>query len=493
MKTLVVLSAVLGIAMAASAQAQTPDPHGWIGTGTVKSRFGDFEFKQGYPSAAAAAKLRDLLLMNRATEAYLAQMPAVSWYRTWKGIAVAGSKVPNQVVIWERLMDAQTLLLTGNTETVYGLAAIDLQRDGPVVVEVPPKMLGGFSDMWQEQIAGVGPTGTDKGQGGKFLLLPPGYGGTVPHGYLVQKAKTFGVVLGVRGFLVDGKPDEAVALMKSTRIYPLARAADQPKMTFVNGSGVEIDTLFSDDFQYFEDLATLIEREPIDIIGTADRFQLASIGIEKGKSFAPDDERKAVLAEAARLGSAMARTNSFASIDPQRLVYPDRKWEWAFIGGSASWDSQGYVNSDRRAAFAYIAVGMSPAMVNKVVGQGSQYLWTPRDSDGKYLDGGKTYRMHLPANIPVGNFWSVVVYDSQSRSLLRNGQPFPSVSQYTRPASNADGSIDVYFGPEAPAGKEKNWVKTVPNKGWFTLLRFYGPKQEFFDQTWRPDDIVEER
>jgi hypothetical protein len=486
------LSAILAFAMA-GAQAETPDPHGWIGTETVKTRFGDFEFKDGYPSDTAAAKLRDLLLINRATEAYLAQMPAVSWYRTWKGTAAAGNATPNQMVIWETLMDAQTLLLTGNSETVYGLAAIDLKRDGPVVVEVPPKMLGGFSDMWQEQIAGIGPTGADKGQGGKFLVLPPGYDGPVPDGYLIGRAKTFGVVAGVRGFLVDGKPDEAVALMKSARIYPLSQAGNPPAMTFVNGSGKEIDTLFADNFQYFEDLAALIEREPADIIGTADRFQLSSIGIEKGKPFAPDVDAKAALAEAARLGSAMARTNSFASTDPARLVYPDRKWEWAFIGGSASWDSQGYVNSDRRAAFAYIAVGMSPAMVDKVVGQGSQYLSTMRDGDGKYLDGGKTYRLHMPANIPVVNFWSVVVYDSQSRSQLRNGRPFPSVSQYTGPQSNADGSLDVYFGPKAPAGREKNWIKTVPGKGWFTLLRFYGPKQAFFDQTWRPDDIVEER
>ncbi len=488
---ILLLSAMLGVAIASNVEAQTPDQHGWIGTETVKTRFGDFKFKNGYPDDVAAAKLRDVLLISRGTEAYLTQMPAVSWYRTWKGTAAAGDKMPNQLVVWETLMDAKTLLLTGNTETVYGLAAIDLKRDGPVIVEVPPKMLGGFSDLWQEQIAGIGPTGTDKGVGGKFLLLPPGYDGPVPGGYLVGKAKTFGVVLGMRGFLVDGKPGPAVALMKKTRIYPLSQADKPPQMAFVNGSGNEIDTLMAEDFQYFNDLAVLIEREPSDIINTAERFQLASIGIEKGKPFTPDADKKAALAEAARLGAALARTNSFASTDPARLTYLDRKWEWAFIGGNASWDAQGYVNTDRRAAFAYIAVGMSPAMVDKVVGQGSQYLWTMRDSQGNYLDGDKTYRLHLPANIPVVNFWSVVVYDSRSRSELRNGEPFPSVSQYTGPKANADGSIDVYFGPTVPAGKEKNWIKTIPEKGWFTLLRFYGPKKEFFDQSWKPDDIVE--
>lgn len=493
MKRYLTAALLLSALSATVAKAETPDPHGWIGTETVKTRFGDFAFKNGYPTDAAAKKLRDVLLISRATEAYLTQMPAVSWYRTWKGTAAAGDRTPNQLVIWETLMDAKTLLLTGNTETVYGLAALDLKRDGPVVVEVPPKMLGVFSDLWQEQVAGIGPTGDDKGAGGKFLLLPPRYDGPVPSGYIIGRSKTFGVVMGMRGFLVDGKPGPAVELMKSTRIYPLSQAASPPKTSFINGSGKEIDTLMAEDGQYFNDLADLIEREPEDIIGTADRFQLASIGIEKGKPFTPDPAHKAALAEAAKLGAAAARANSFASTDPARLVYPDRKWEWAFIGGSASWDSQGYVNTDRRAAFGYIAVGMSPAMVDKVVGQGSQYLWTMRDAHGNYLDGGKSYRLHLPAQIPVVNFWSVVVYDSESRSMLRNGEPFPSVSQYTGPKTNADGSIDIYFGPKAPAGKDKNWIKTVPNKGWFTLLRFYGPTQEFFEQAWKPEDIVREK
>ena len=198
--------------------------------------------------------------------------------------------------------------------------------------------------------------------------------------------------------------------------------------------------------------------------------------------------------EAARFAAAIARTNSFDSDDPARLVYPDRAWEWAFIGGSADWDSQGYVNTDRRAGFAYIAIGMSPAMVEKHVGTGSQYLWTPRDASGAFLDGGKRYRLHIPPNIPVKNFWSVVAYDADSRSILRSGQPFPSVSTYTGPAANADGSIDIDFGPEAPTGaghNPKNWIQTTPGKGWFMLFRFYGPLEPFFDKTWKPDDIVE--
>ena len=467
--------------------------HGWFGTETVKTRLGDFDFKNSYPVGDAAKQLRDALTFNRAVEAYLAQMHGVSWYRVWKGIADAGAGTPNQVVLWENLMDGATLLLTGNCETVYGLCAIDLKRDGPVVIEAPAGLLGGISDLWQREIMGIGPTGRDKAKGGKFLLLPPDHDGAVPDGYMSATSQTYGVVFGVRGFQASGGTAQAVSLMKTTRIYPLSQAAKPPANTFINGSRKEIDTIFSDSGQYFADLASMIEREPHDTIASHERFQLAAIGIEKGKPFDPDAGRKALLDDAARFASAIARTNSFDSEDPERLVYPDRAWEWAFVGGSANWDSQGYVNTDRRSSFAYIAIGMSPAMVEKHVGTGSQYLWTPRDASGAFLDGGKRYRLHIPANIPVKNFWSVVAYDADSRSILRSGQPFPSVSTYTKPVANADGSIVIEFGPEAPvpSGNAKNWIQTTAGKGWFTLFRFYGPLEPFFDKTWKPNDIVE--
>lgn len=468
--------------------AQTSDSHGWLDNDHVQSRYGALEFKGGYPTADTAKRLRESIELGRAIDVYMAQMPTVSWYAVWKGTAEAGDKQPNQMIIWEGLMDAQTILLTGNTETVYGLAAIDL-RKGPVVIEVPPKMLGGVSDIRQTEILGIGPPGADKGQGGKLLLLPPGYKGDVPSGYIVGHSPSYRAVFGVRGFLVDGKTDEPVALMKKTRIYALSDAGHPPAQVFVNGSGKEVDTVFPDTFAYFEDLGRIVQDEPADIFTTSDRFAMATIGIESGKPFQPSDAQHKLLAEAAQLGGAYARVNGFDSQDPARLVYPDRTWEWTFIGGSATWDAQGYVNADRRAAFAYSAIGMSPAMASKAVGVGSQYIWAMRDKQGNYLDGGKNYHLHLPPDIPVKAFWSVVVYDAVSRSLLRNGQKFPSVSQYTGPTKNADGSYDLYFGPKAPAGKEKNWVETVPGKGWFTLLRFYGPLQPFFDKTWKPDDI----
>jgi hypothetical protein len=463
--------------------------HDWIGSETVESRLGRFKFRNGYPTPEAISDLRDALFLGRAIEAYLAQMPAVSWYRVWKGVAEADVKTPNQMVIWESLMDAQTLLLTGNCETVYGLASLDLKRDGAVVVEVPPMLLGGFIDMWQREIAGIGPTGVEKGEGGKILLLPPNHSGDVPDGYFTARSRTYKVSMGVRGFLVNGKTDHAVALMKSAKIYPLRESADPRPMHFVNGSHQEIDTIFPDNYQFFEDLAQLIAEEPETVVSEPERFALAALGIQRFRPFKPNAERRALFADAAHVGSAMARVNSFASNDEERLVYTDRNWEWIFVGGTAEFASQGYVNTDRRAAFAYAAIGMSPAMVQKIVGSGSQYLWTPRDGDGEFLDGANAYRLRIPAEIPVKNFWSVVVYDSESRSILRNNQAFPGVSQYTGPDVNDDGSIDIYFGPDAPAGNTKNWIETIAGKGWFPLFRFYGPLEPFFDKSWKPGDI----
>ncbi|HEY4130888.1 MAG TPA: DUF1254 domain-containing protein [Gemmatimonadaceae bacterium] len=463
--------------------------HGWIDSERLQTACGEVRFVGGYPTADGARRLLELRTLNRAIEVYLSQMPAASWYAVWRAIAEAGDATPNQLVLWQSRMDAETLLLTGNAETVYGLVSLDLKRDGPVVIEAPPRMLGGIVDMWQRETAGIGPTGIDSGKGGAFLLVPPGYQGDAPDRYVVIRSHTYRTSIGVRGFLVDGEADEPAALLASMKVYPLSEAARAPATKVVKGSGLPIDTIFSDTLQFFEDLAEVVEYEPEDVLEAHERFQLASIGIVKGKLFAPDGARIRILSQAAQLGSAMARANSFASMEEERLAYPNRRWEWAFAGGSATWDEAGFVNVDHRASFAYLAIGMSPAMVNKVVGQGSQYLLGVRDSTGALLDGGKNYHLHLPPRIPAKNFWSIVAYDAVSRSMLKNEQPFPSVSSYTDPATNPDGSFDIYFGPEPQRGGNKNWIRTLDGRGWFALLRFYGPLESFFDLTWQPDDI----
>jgi hypothetical protein len=355
---------------------------------------------------------------------------------------------------------------------------------------VPVGALGGVTDLWQGQVVNIGPRGADRGSGGRFLLVPPSYSGLLPEGYLVARSPTYRVVMGLRGFPVGGQRERAVAVLRQVRVFPLAAAGNQSPQAFVNAAEEPLDLVFSDTEQFFDDLARIIQREPAERLSTAERFQLASIGIEKGRPFSPNAARQALLRDAARFGAATARANSFSSNDPTRLVYRDRRWEWAFIGARPSPEGNGHPNADHRAAFAYLASGISPALVEHVVGQSSQYLWTPRDSTGEYLDGSKVYRLRLPSGIPVRLFWSVVVYDAVSRSMLENGAS-ATVSQYSGPELNDDGSVYVFFSPDVPTGFERNWIRTVPGTGWFPLLRFCGPLPSFFNHDWKPDDIVE--
>lgn len=490
------VAALVAICFAMPSQAQqatgvpsgSADSFGWLGTETVKTRFGDFEFKNGYPTPVAADALLDQLKLNRGIEVYLTQIPSVSVVAEHRGLAEFGAKRPNQLIIWEQLMDAATILLTANTETVYALGHLDLKTDGPTVVEAPPKMLGFAMDALQRYLVDIGIPGPDKGQGGKYLFLPPGYAGPVPDGYFVFKSPTFTVGFGMRGFKVDGKTDQAVALMKQTKVYPLAKASSPPAMEFLNGSGKAINTVAPDTFTFFEMLAQLVNEEPADVFTPLERFYMQAIGIEKGKPFNPAPKDKALLADAARVGAAMARANSFASTDPDTFYYKDRKWQ--YVGDVPyNFNKDGVLEVDRRAYVYYMALGNSPAMMDKNVGIGSYYLWTYKDASNGFLDGAQNYKLRIPANVPAKEFWSVLVYDSLSRSELQNGEKFPSVSKYTDPKTNADGSVDVYFGPTMPPGQEKNWIKTVAGKGWFPIFRFYGPLEPLYDRSWVLNDI----
>lgn len=465
------------------------EPHGWLNTEVLKTRFGEFEFKDGYPVGDTAERLFEVQKLNRAIEVYLTQMMPVSQIAVREGLRAFGAKTPQQLVIWEDLMDAGTVLLTANTETVYAIAHLDLKNDGPTVVEAPPKMLGFFTDGVQRYLADIGPLGADKGQGGRFLILPPDYKGDVPGGYFVSRSPTYSVLFAVRGFQVEGKTAPAVSLMKQTRIFPQSQAASPPPMQFLNGSHQKIDTLFPDTDRFFDLLAMLVEEEPRDVFSPLERFQMQAIGIEKGKPFKPDTKTRKLFTEAARVGGAMARANTYASQADEVFYYPDRKWQGILPGNDYTFTHDGTPQIDARNNAYYMAAGNSPAMMAKNVGQGSQYLWTYRDASGEFLHGAENYKLRVPTNIPIKNFWSVVVYDALSRSELQNSQKLPSVSMYTSPKTNDDGTIEIYFGPKCPQGQEKNWIETLPDRGWFPIFRFYSPTEPYFDKSWKLPDI----
>jgi hypothetical protein len=280
-----------------------------------------------------------------------------------------------------------------------------------------------------------------------------------------------------------------------TRIYPLADAGKPvPAPNFVDLSGKPFNTVAPADYAFWELLNQVVQEEPTESLDPVRLGFYASIGIQKGKPFAPDARMKKILTEAAAVGDASARANAFYMRDRQAFYYANSAWQLPFVGGYRFQTQPGVLNLDAYAYYYWAATGVTPAMEAKMVGRGSQYAWTARDANGAMLDGGKSYKLRLPPNIPVKDFWSVIVYGDQTRSMIQTNQRFPSVSGGTKGLQvNADGSIDVYFGPTAPAGKETNWVQTIPGKGWNTILRLYGALEPWFDKTWRPGEIEPQR
>ncbi len=457
--------------------------------GRVETRLGTLRFFDGFPDDATVQKVYDNLDFQRGVQAFLIAMPAASAHAMRTGLRTFGPD--NQtVLITESLMDSRTLLLTANTETIYSVVWLDT-KDGPLVIEVPPNVLGVIDDIWFRYVTDVGHVGPDQGKGGKYLLLPPGHTGTVPEGYFVARSRTHGNWMFFRGFVVNGDLRPAVeSAKKHFRVYPLARAANPPAMNFVNISGASFNTIHANDASFFDEVAQVVQEEPLDATDPETRGLLAAIGIQKGKPFAPDARMKRILADAAAVGNATARAIAFSTRDRDAYYYPNSAWKMGWIGNDYAFSPGGVLNLDARTLYFYLGTGSSPAWVVKMVGSASQYAIADRDAAGHYLDGAKTYRLHLPPNIPAKNFWSLVVYDPQTRSMLQTDQQFPSTgSQKKGIIVNPDTSVDVYFGQKPPPGKETNWMQTIPGKGWFVILRLYGPLEPWFDKTWRPWEI----
>ncbi|MDA9523649.1 hypothetical protein XI06_26090 [Bradyrhizobium sp. CCBAU 11434] len=467
---------------------QTPIPPGVAIPDKVETRLGMLKFFDGFPDDATVEKLYDNLDFQHAVQAYLLALAPVNQLANRKGIAELGP-FNLTVPIFEDRMDSKSLFLTPNNNTPYTWFWLDL-RDGPLVLEVPPNVLGLINDMWYNFVTDVGLVGPDKGQGGKYLILPPGYNGEVPSGYFVVKTATFSVWVPWRSFLVNGDPKPGVdSVEKHTRIYRLKDAANPPKLNFVHVSGKAFSTLAPGDYPFWEYLNQVVQEEPTDTVDPVTLGLYASVGIQKGKPFAPDARMKKILTEAALVGDATARTINGRLRIKESYYYPDSAWRTGFFGGY-KFEENGARILDAYSAFFFYATGVTPAMDSKSVGEGSQYMAAFVDSQNEPLDGGKNYKLHLPPNIPVKQFWSVILYDNQTRSMLQTDQRWPAAtSQNPKLLPNADGSVDIYFGPKAPVGKENNWVQTIPGKGWNTLLRLYGPLQPWFDKTWRPGEI----
>ena len=454
----------------------------------IRTNFGTLEFEGGaFPTEDSARKIYDEMDLQRATQAYMDFFPALSLYAIVKSqIRDFGFESASDVGVMADFMHPSENYLTGNDVTVYAFASIDLKVDGPTVVEIPPGMYGNANDAAFKYLTDFGPTGPDKGKGGKYLFLPPGHKGKDPGGYFVFRSPGYRIWAMMRGFGEVGHGDQAVRWFKERlKVYPLATGPR--KHTATNCSGIGANTLPAEDASVFEMLNEIIQYEPNELLSPELLGRLATLGIEKGKPFRPDARMKRIFEQAARQGVAMSRAIVYASRDPEINYWPDRHWEKMFIRNT-EFMNNGHSDIDARTLWHYQAICVSPNLLSTTPGVGTAYLTAFRDEQGEYLDGARRYRLRVPARPPVKRFWAVTAYDATSRSLLDSGGKI-TVGSLGKPDVNADGSVDIYFASEMPEGQERNWVKTDPEKGFFVVFRFYGPLEGYIEKTWKLNDF----
>jgi hypothetical protein len=499
----------------------------------VKAAIGTLDFTDGYPTAETADKLRDHLDYLHGVETFMNTIQGVSVFAIRKGFQDVGI-ADGDVLIFSGLMDSRTLALTANADTVYFWSFLDLSQ-GPLVLETPADTLGLLDDMWFRWISDFGLPGADRGQGGTYLVIPPGYDGPLPEGgCYVRRSRTNHVLLVGRAFINENPgadPAPTVARIKEElKIYPYAAGGegssvgayltgkgplgplDAPKSPrFVEGTGLAFNTIPPNDFGHYEMLDALVQLEPADALDTELAGQFAALGIVKDEKFAPDARLRKILDEAVAVGNAASRTVGMGAHPTDDFRYyggGSAWWNMLFVGGFEftnpppeitpagikPYPNKGARQLHSRTSMFYTATCITPAMCMRLTNVGSQYLIANVDGTSKPFDGAKTYRVSLPKNIPAARFWSLNVYDNQTRSLLQTDQRYPRAGsqEYPSPAAEADsdGSTVVYFSPTRPddvaAG---NWIQTDPDKGWFVILRLYSPLKSFFDKSWRPSEI----
>jgi len=523
-----VLAASLGPAFADVPQ-QTIEALG--APDSAETRIGTLEFNDGVPTDATAQAVFDAVDFTRAFEAYNNSFRGASALAIKKGLQSVGAE-SGDILIFEELMDSASLFLTANADTVYYLGWIDLS-DGPVVIEQPTDGLGTVNDMWFQWVIDIGRPGPDRGRGGKYLLVGPGYEGPLPEGgYFVAHARTNSVLYALRAFIANGNdPKPAVANIKDNlKIYPyapgsfgtsiaealegkvrLGETPEIPETKFISASGMSFNTIPPSDYAFYELLNENVQAEPATSYDVELAGQLAAIGIVHGKPFAPDDRMKGILSDAAVAGQGFGRSLQwhFKTVKPGWAYYDGSNWGNMLFEGGAFFETPppafeagmfkpypptGARTLDSRAAFYYAYTLDSPGMIMRIPDVGSQYLMSFLDADSRPFDGAKTYKVTLPKDIPARAFWSLTLYDNQTRSMLQTPQKYPRAGSqsYPTPAATpeADGSTTVYFAPQKPDGvADGNWVQTDPDKGWFTILRLYSPLPSFFDKSWRPSEI----
>lgn len=451
-----------------------------------------------WPSDAEARELLDELYYQRAIHSYYLTLNVLNTIALRDGSEAAFGKGYHKVTTWYSRMGPKTWAPTPNADIMYNMWYADLKETGPLVVAAPPSTIAMITDFHQATLTDIGRAGPDRGNGGLYLVLPPDYNGFVPEGYWTVKSPTYNVFLFFRFVLAQGEdgPDmtKAIELASRARTYPLWELErDIPPMEFHDASDVRLNHMYPHDFAFWEKLKAFIDHEPLEAFGPQTRGVLASIGIIKGEPFEPTAKQRELLEKAMEVAPRMVLAQrKFGRPDGRYKYYDDRQYINVWAGATSEFMQEKYLDIDMRAAFFQLAYSSAPAMVRRAIRTGSKYPVTFRDEDGEILSGSNSYRMRLPSGIPAALYWAVTIYNVADGTMpAETSQALPTRNSLDRLVENEDGSVDIYFGPEPPEGaSERNWIDTVPGRDYFIILRLYGSDIEFFDQTWRPDDVV---
>ena len=382
---------------------------------------------------------------------------------------------------------------TLNSDTPYGSGVLDVSN-GPMVIELPPgPLIGLVDDHHQRWVLDMGLPGPDAGKGGRHLVLPLDYKGEVPDGYYVGRSKSYKNLFAIRALPVGGDVSSAMDALRAVKVHPLGGNADLNVLDTTERRMDSSPLRWEDNIRFWEVLQQIVAAEPLVPNFLPMYGLLSELGIDKEKQFAPDARMKAILERAARAGRDQLLVSAFDSNRPDRVNWPDRKWEWlGLVPKSAQFETSGGIDLEARDRWFAQAIVTSPAMFNRAAGAGSLYWLSARDGTAAFLDGGKTYKLSIPQPVPGKLFWSVTAYDAETRSQVQTDQEKAALrSMFELKDAGSSPVVDLYFGPSSPAGRETRWIKTSPGKGWFAYLRIYGPEQAAFDKSWKPGDFQE--
>lgn len=396
----------------------------------------------------------------------------------------------NDIVFWSEPSDWKFQFTTPNASTYYIYANFNT-KEGPLVLEIPAAvgagLFGSLENAWQIPLADIGPEGEDQGKGGKYLILPPDYKGDIPDSYFPIHSKTYNGYLLFRAIpesYAKENVEKALALVKKLRLYPLANKSNLADQKFIDMSGKLLDGIMRFDESYYTSLARMINEEPVMPYDEAMMSQLKNIGIEKGKAFKADAMTKKLLTQAAE----KVHENVIALTEKQGEPFWSGK-TWRSVDTTAAktgftFLTNDQLNIDARATCFFLGFA-GPAKLGKA----TYYIMGYFDDAGQTLSGENTYRLHVPANVPAKQFWAFTIYDRETAGFIRKASRVEINSYDQKLQKNEDGSIDLYFGPQAPKGQKTNWIPTAKGKKWFSIFRFYGPESALFEKTWSLPDI----